>query len=587
MNSAGHDLAGHTTLSFSIGPIQTFIEASRSLRDLTTASALLSYLVRSAMAPVERAAGAKAFVFPAEAAVAKDDPRGTPDTFFAILPPDVDAVKVGRECVDSARNAWREIAADVRQLLHAKISSDYPGWDRLWEAQIDSYFDFRIATCPVPSNDDSLLESLLGDGVKRLTDWQCLFELSGRVMQARRAANLPTDYTPAPDESGHFPSKCSLLGTLEQMGPADFQRAVDFWNDAREHWTQAGARLRKNERLCAVSLVKRFAIATKFKDQVGLHRTDPNRGDTATIAAARWLEDAHITPSHYRDWSGQWLHWTKRKPDRNDDDEAIPEDLFDAIRSKRKETPVPAYYAILAMDGDRMGAAIRGAKTRVAHSEISSKLLEYAVTDAPKIVEQDHKGVLVYAGGDDVLALLPIEDALKCARALCTTYRARMLGDFTASAGIAVVHYKEDLRFALTEARKAEMAAKSAGRNCVTLRICRRSGEHSGVTLTWDLVDVVAGWVEGFKSTSDRWVYHLRAESETIKALPASAQVSELKRQIRRAEKPVAEVFDETRLASVLDGFRKLIGESSYEAQFPAFIAALQAASFLARGRDR
>jgi hypothetical protein len=55
----------------------------------------------------------------------------------------------------------------------------------------------------------------------------------------------------------------------------------------------------------------------------------------------------------------------------------------------------------------------------------------------------------------------------------------------TLSAGIAVVHHKEDLRVALGLARQAESTAKRQGRDRLHLFIARRSGEHAGETLFW------------------------------------------------------------------------------------------------------
>ena len=45
----------------------------------------------------------------------------------------------------------------------------------------------------------------------------------------------------------------------------------------------------------------------------------------------------------------------------------------------------------------------------------------------------------------------------------------------TLSAGIAFVHFMEDLRLALDAARQAEKAAKNDGRNRLTLHFMRRS----------------------------------------------------------------------------------------------------------------
>ena len=49
----------------------------------------------------------------------------------------------------------------------------------------------------------------------------------------------------------------------------------------------------------------------------------------------------------------------------------------------------------------------------------------FASSIAPSIVA-DHGGTLIYSGGDDVLALLPMATAVRCARELEKTFAARM-----------------------------------------------------------------------------------------------------------------------------------------------------------------
>ena len=85
----------------------------------------------------------------------------------------------------------------------------------------------------------------------------------------------------------------------------------------------------------------------------------------------------------------------------------------------------------------------------------------------------------------------------------------------------AIVRYKEDLRLALDAARKAEKAAKNAGRDTLQVTVCRRLGEYASALRPWDFADQnVAPWVQMFrKNASDRWAYHLHAELETIEML--------------------------------------------------------------------
>ncbi|MDI9611166.1 MAG: type III-B CRISPR-associated protein Cas10/Cmr2 [Archaeoglobales archaeon] len=110
------------------------------------------------------------------------------------------------------------------------------------------------------------------------------------------------------------------------------------------------------------------------------------------------------------------------------------------------------YYAILIMDGDGMGKWLSGTHEGLAnfeamlhpkalehlrtdgswqevlkqkrlispslHAAISQALANFALHCVPYVVEELHYGRLVYAGGDDVLAFLPLVEALSAAHKL-------------------------------------------------------------------------------------------------------------------------------------------------------------------------
>src|SRR5207249_2407896 len=106
--------------------------------------------------------------------------------------------------------------------------------------------------------------------------------------------------------------------------------------------------------------------------------------------------------------------------------------------------PIP-YYAILQADGDDMGAFIDSLKTLADHQKLSEVLGTFALGARKHIEATD--GALVYAGGDDVLAFVPIHRIVECARSLTESFAVLLSGGFpaakipTLSVGIAVVHH--------------------------------------------------------------------------------------------------------------------------------------------------
>ncbi len=139
------------------------------------------------------------------------------------------------------------------------------------------------------------------------------------------------------------------------------------------------------------------------------------------------------------------------------------------------------------MDGDKMGAALKTLKTKAEHTAFSQTLARFAVQDAEGIVKA-HSGQLVYAGGDDVLAMCPADRALELADALRTAFRKRMnTYGLDASCGIAVGHYQFPLQRIVEEARAAERRAKNMrGRAAFALSLLKRSGEIIHWGAKWD-----------------------------------------------------------------------------------------------------
>jgi hypothetical protein len=143
------------------------------------------------------------------------------------------------------------------------------------------------------------------------------------------------------------------------------------------------------------------------------------------------------------------------------------------------------YYAILSMDGDNMGKHLSGNLDRRLDISRSVSKFSHAV---PAIVGQ-HGGTVIYAGGDDVLALLPAESALACAASLRTEFveQTSRAVPMTISASILYLHYKSPLRAGLATAQALlDNTAKDAmGRDSFVLRVEKRSGSPLMIAKPW------------------------------------------------------------------------------------------------------
>jgi CRISPR-associated protein Cmr2 len=564
-------------LSFKVSPVQSFIEASRSLRDLLSGSYLLSWICFAAMRPILESCGPTALVYPAlrgtplmdwwlrdqgiEIDVRTEElaRASLPNRFLALVPQPA-AAELADDVRHAAQAEWAAVGAAVRESLKRKHDADFPGWDRLWDDQIRSYFDFRTTwLAPADADFTDLLGKDAVEGTKRVAglaepgyrmgstpgQWQRSVMVSAALMETTSRIRHIPNYAP----SGETPQKCTLFGTYEQMGPARLA-------DSRRFWQKESGEKEDRDRRCAVALVKKHAFAAYFKRYI---RVD--------------LDDVHFP-------STEEIAGTGRK-----------------------------YYAILKMDGDDMGKWLSGDKSpRVRevlhpkivryreergrqeeldalrpvspslHAAISEALTHFAVRIAPKTVER-HRGRLIYSGGDDVLAALPADTVLDCARELRDAFRGADVMGLKAgiSAGIAVGHVKEDLRYVLRSARNAEKRSKDLGKDRLTLAILRRSGEHASATCAWDYVLTLAEQVRAFDTSSDRWAYQLRRQLEVLKGLPIKAFAGELRRLLHHSEKA------DPRFAA---DFEKFLGTGGDEDLREEFVILCQSASFLARRSD-
>lgn len=147
------------------------------------------------------------------------------------------------------------------------------------------------------------------------------------------------------------------------------------------------------------------------------------------------------------------------------------------------------------------------------HAAISAALNDFSTHVARHIVENVCKGKLLYAGGDDVLAMLSVDDLMPAMLLLRAAWSGSgdlrgLPGDIdvrglqlakgyarikdrlmpmmgsraSASIGAVVAHHQAPLSAVLRELRRAEGAAKAHGRNAFCLRIIKRGGGEVGVT---------------------------------------------------------------------------------------------------------
>ncbi len=596
-------------LKFQLGPVQDFIAAARSTRDLWSGSYLLSWLMAQGLAKLSLAQGPDAVIFPSlreqplvdlalkefiwdqvkigSSAVwnsfkwSREDllTPNLPNVFLAIVPEDR-AEELAKQVCDVISSEWKCIAESVwdacedeglwklddglqppvqrrerfdHQIEHfLSLSWSVQPWpESLAEIEKLAHFLPPSQTLPhyqitkaaaeairsLEHQDDRYFDkngALKNEGIA----WSVLTGLSSWQMDAVRQtrafhANL-TDLRPSKQQS-----KDSLSGKEEAVagGP---------------EWKGKGQanRFKHEDYLSAPTLVKRLwdrsYLHKNWKHDLGAHpQTMPN---TRSLAA--------------------------HEPYADDADDDQP-----AAAGER-------YFAVIAFDGDDMGKWISGEKTppfadqladydgggsldyfkRPAHAEKFTKFLEtprplspsyhlqfseclsnFALRCARAIVEA-YDGRLIYAGGDDVVALLPADTALACAKDLQLAFTGQQpinekagirkkapgflisathKGDggtpipfivpgprASASVGIAIAHFKSPLQDAVRAAQAAEKRAKKVpGKEAVAVTVMKRSGETVEWVARWQDagVDAATSLLEalGNQTVSAKFPYRL------------------------------------------------------------------------------
>lgn len=513
-----------TLLSFSITPVQAFIEASRSLRDLKSGSALLSHLTLTAIE--EATAKGGAIVFPAVSSGAVS----IPNLFLARFSSRQAAEAA--DCAGSVQTRWEEIANSVREGLDPALRCLSSDWDQGWDEQITRYWDFQTVLLDVVDV-PQVLQALAGAAPATI-DLGDEFRAVQLLLSSKKLIRR------FPGDNGIGRHKCALMGEWEQMGPAGLVEADKFWKSASEKVLLGHLRLAQRDRLCAPALVKRFCRVSQYMQSVA-----GDIPDTAAVATEAWWRNASSqTPQRaqaivesikaLQNKLGATAD-TERRYLFDDDlsaspvareaglvENAIADELAAikaAVQALRKEIKElgdpPRYYAVLVQDGDEIGQWLSGGKTDVDaafYQRMTSQLQQYA--EKVKQTVNKHHGHLVYAGGDDALALLPLSTALACATELRDDFPAFATDRYgrppTLSTGLAVVHYKYDLRAALRAARDAEKRAKSEGRNAIGINVVKRSGGPVELTMSWEMLPQLQKLQSLFAAgVSDGWLPRL------------------------------------------------------------------------------
>ena len=486
---------------------------------------------------------------------------------------------------------WKAAAGIVKEYVAKRTqSSGNKRFNFVWDNAIDKYWKYSWAAINFATiNNKGELEKLLPktkwenelEAMQKFDEcfktWNTqsgydvsnLYGTTHSLVQGLLAAgkNKPVFANIRNTQNGE---KCPLCGENEVLNDSDtnvkandYKKNVnDFWNKLRnmenveENFTQVG----KKERLCAVCALKRFLpLALRNSKEHILYSTlfEPyqhnNFPSTTEMSAWEFLQKYSLDK---RKEIANELHNLECDPE----DDYLGEILKD---SKGFETK---YYAFLLMDGDKMGDLINGETTEASwndvlnindkadspfkdadfagkrrtinpalHSMISDSLNNFARYGVQPNVNNSG-GRLIYAGGDDVCAILPLSKAFEVADNIRRVYQfsyakvtengsqSLIDGEHNGSDGenptpemnkivmhlghtdnqdetkislsgaIIIAHHKQPLKEVIADAHKVldGVAKNKSGRNSLAIRLKKRSGGDRDTWFKWEKKNLFA-----------------------------------------------------------------------------------------------
>jgi CRISPR-associated protein Cmr2 len=494
-------------LHFTFGPVQGFVAQARRTRDLYAGSFLLSWLAYQAMDAVQSAGGT--IILPDFAAIRNlievDRVKYgvVPNRFVASF----DCKQLAEKAADLAckglMDEWRKIAEKVWKRFVSLAEPWGNETGEIWQRQIDNFWEMA---------------------------WGVGDEQDSALLDRRKNWRSP----PMAVEGGDH---CTLMGQYQELSGFIRSRELDkqntFWEAVR---TGVNLNLKDDERLCAIAMIKRFFPDPEVAGEVLGHDLDAATWpSTVSIATLPWLktlrekgetngslyekaraytdlvknepgalvsgngtllimQDYPSATGLFKKLSGNFLNRTALQNKKGTllNVETSRKDYIQALRELEHASDDRAgnFYALLLMDGDSMGKLIRKNDVKTV-----TEALTHFSAQVPGIV-YEHNGITVYAGGDDLFALLPLDTTLDCAIKVSTSYKKifsdRKITKATISGAVIFTHYSIPLRQVIAQAHYFldEVAKDQTGRDAIAIAVIKPGGE----TCRW------AGKIEHFKS---------------------------------------------------------------------------------------
>ncbi len=692
-------------MTYTITPVQSYINCARRLRDYWTGSVILSWLAFEGLACVMENLGPDHILYPSLidqplvrrylekkyqffGAGSSPYPYSAAETIasfpnkFVCLIPFEHAEKIASELKKHIDSQWKALSQNtssyLSKIMNEKLDKESIEFlTKQFEKQTEGFWNHDWAAVRLLKETDhkSVVEllpearykayyetiSIFSDVASFQNDPKSgmglLYGPTHSLSQVALSAAKGIKRNNRPNEQGEKCIQCGEFEVLhlnsqhEHMKARDYTEEIrSFWRTLRYSWpNELDFRGEGNERLCANCFIKRVAYKVVEADENHiLYSTFAGQDrfpSTTELSLYSFFKRNNITLSD-----------VKRKKAQN------------IYEGEEGDTDIrDHYYAILYMDGDKMGKLVGGATigaewesvlqkplvdrlkspnfetkyhscwkklfdkkskrllTPAIHSAISESLGDFALYGVAPIIDK-YEGKLIYAGGDDVCAVLPIDNAIVAAREIRAYYHQafQLVGEkgtgkaieewggeqgkisiglgisdgISISGAILLCHHKEGLKSMLTRAHDLlnETAKKQGGRDCLAVELFKRSGGSRIFYRKWD--DEDAGWkafgmvhdalnaIENPQKLSRSLIYNLSEYAPALTAIINTKERPEIRLEqfiAAQIERSAVKTADRTELAKSIV---KLIWNKSNK-QNPIGTEGLVIAAFLAGKEEK
>jgi CRISPR-associated protein Cmr2 len=526
---------------FSLGPVQEFVGKARRLRDYWTGSYLLSYLSKHAMEEVCKNGGQ--IVFPPFSkdkesieAYKNDEIGSFPNRFQAVVPMNFDPTC----CEKRIKEIWREIAEYVWTKHISGIAPLGRNTKEIWNRQVEGFW--HMTWVMSDEENDALLD------IRK--NWR--------------------SYVPTVEPG----DKCTLFGNLQEISgyigssmKGEVTKQKLFWK--RMQSELASLDLKDGERLSAIALIKR--VFPRVYNEFEKTTFPENFPSTTYMSAISWMERSvkeekklaveflkearnlkgsdseakadirclnnvagdNKALKNFISLDGNFFYshtllndilWGNR-------DRSIRESLDNKLKkiNERIGFEPDTYYALLSMDGDKIGAILQ--ENRDRKTEISQAITAFSKS-VPGIIKANN-GRVIYAGGEDVFAILPVYTAIDAAIEMRKKYSKLFEEVFgsnelaTISAAIIFAHHHAPLTKVYSEIQVLldREAKKKYGRSTLAISTWNTGGpdlvwampwqcfleDETGENVLRNLAKNLAGINDG-EGISNSFIYNIRRD---------------------------------------------------------------------------